>query len=45
VRNRYLELARAAPARFRIVDATQPLDQVAEAAIAALDDALGLTPA
>jgi len=45
VRNRYLELAHAAPARFRIVDATQPLDQVAEAAIAALDGALGLKPA
>jgi dTMP kinase len=45
VRNRYLELARAAPDRFRIVDATQPLDQVAEAAIAALDGALGLKPA
>jgi dTMP kinase len=45
VRNRYLELARAAPDRFRVVDATQPLDQVAEAAIAALDSALGLKPA
>ena len=45
VRNRYLELAHAAPARFRIVDATQPLDRVAEAAIAALDGALGLKPA
>jgi dTMP kinase len=43
VRNRYLELARASPKRFRIVDATQPLEQVCEAAIAALDDALGLT--
>ncbi len=42
VRNRYLELAKAAPARIRIVDATKPLDQVCEAAIAALDDALKL---
>ena len=32
MRNRYLELARAAPARFRVVDATQKLDQVCEAA-------------
>ena len=45
VRTRYLELARAAPARFRIVDATQPLEQVSEAAIAALDSALGLPKA
>jgi dTMP kinase len=45
VRTRYLELARAAPARFRIVDATQPLQQVSAAAIAALEDALGLQPA
>jgi dTMP kinase len=42
VRTRYLELARGAPERFRIVDATQPLDQVCEAAIAALESALGL---
>ena len=42
VRTRYLELARAAPARFRIIDATQPLEQVSDAAIAALDAALGL---
>ena len=45
VRTRYLELAHAAPARFRIIDATQTLDQVSEAAIAALDSALGLSPA
>jgi dTMP kinase len=45
VRTRYLELARAAPARFRIIDATQPLDQVSEAAVAALSSALGLKPA
>ena len=45
VRTRYLELARAAPARFRIIDATQPLDQVSEAAVAALSSALGLPPA
>jgi dTMP kinase len=45
VRTRYLELAQAAPARFRIIDATRPLEQVAEAAIAALDSALGLPAA
>ena len=45
VRTRYLELARAAPERFRIVDATQPLDQVCEAAIIALEGALGLPKA
>ncbi len=45
VRTRYLALAHAAPARFRIIDATQTLDQVSEAAIAALDSALGLPPA
>lgn len=42
VRTRYLELARAAPARFRIIDATQSADQVAAAALAALEEALGL---
>jgi len=45
VRSRYLELARAAPARFRVIDATLPLDQVSEAAIAALESALGWSPA
>jgi dTMP kinase len=45
VRSRYLELAQAAPMRFRIIDATLPLDQVSEAAITALDSALGLSPA
>jgi dTMP kinase len=45
VRTRYLELARASPARFRIIDATQPVEQVSEAAIAALDSALGLPQA
>jgi dTMP kinase len=45
VRTRYLELARASPARFRIIDATQPVEQVSEAAIAALDSALGLPAA
>lgn len=45
VRTRYLELARAAPKRFRIVDATQPLDQVCDSAVAALEEALGLGPA
>jgi dTMP kinase len=44
VRTRYLELARAAPKRFRIIDATQPLEQVCQAAVAALGDALGLAP-
>jgi dTMP kinase len=42
VRTRYLELARAAPARFRIIDATQPVEQVAAAALAAVEEALGL---
>ncbi len=42
VRARYLELARAAPARFRIIDATQPVEQVGAAAIAALERALDL---
>jgi dTMP kinase len=44
VRDRYLELAHAQPQRFRIVDATVKLDQVCEAAIAALEQALGLEP-
>ena len=44
VRNRYLDLARAQPKRFRIVDATQKLDQVCESAVAALEEALGLPP-
>ena len=42
VRNRYLELAKAYPDRFRVIDATAKLDQVCEAAVAALDDCLGL---
>ena len=42
VRTRYLELARAESDRFRIVDATQPLDAVCTDAIAALEQALGL---
>jgi dTMP kinase len=45
VRNRYLELARAAPQRFRVIDATAKLDQVCEAAIAALETCLELEPA
>jgi len=45
VRNRYLELARAAPARFRIVDATQELEQVCQSALAAIENAFGLEPA
>jgi dTMP kinase len=44
VRNRYLELARAYPARFRVVDATAKLDDVCAAAIAALENCLGLPP-
>ena len=45
VRTRYLELARAAPKRFRIIDATQPLEQVCRSAVAALEDAVGFAPA
>jgi len=44
VRNRYLELARAAPARFRVVDATARLDEVCDAALAALEECLKLAP-
>ena len=44
VRNRYLELAHAQPDRFRIIDATQPLDRVCDDAIAALEKAVGLEP-
>jgi thymidylate kinase len=44
VRNRYLELAGAAPERFRVVDATARLEQVCEAALAALEDCLKLEP-
>jgi dTMP kinase len=44
VRARYLELANAQPQRFRIVDATGKLDQVCEAAVAALEQAIGLAP-
>ena len=44
VRNRYLELARSYPNRFRVIDATAKLDQVCDAAIAALDECLGLPP-
>jgi dTMP kinase len=42
VRNRYLELAHAQPQRFRIIDATAPLDQVCDSAVAALEEALAL---
>jgi dTMP kinase len=45
VRNRYLELARAAPQRFRVIDATAKLDQVCDAAIAALEKCFELEPA
>jgi dTMP kinase len=44
VRSRYLELARAHPERFRIVDATARLDEVCDAALAALESCLGLEP-
>jgi dTMP kinase len=44
VRTRYLELARAAPKRFRIIDATQSLEQVCQASVAALESAFGLAP-
>lgn len=42
VRNRYLDLARAEPARFRVIDASQRLEQVCAAAIAALEEAVEL---
>ena len=42
VRNRYLELAQTHPQRFRIVDATAKLDEVCDAALAALESCLGL---
>jgi dTMP kinase len=35
VRARYLALARAEPARFVVLDATRPLDEVVAAAVAA----------
>jgi dTMP kinase len=44
VRSRYLELARAHPQRFRIVDATKKLDEVCDVALAALESCLGLEP-
>jgi dTMP kinase len=44
VRNRYLELAHADPRRFRIVDATEKLDDVCQAALAAVEDCLKLPP-
>jgi dTMP kinase len=42
--DRYLELARAHPQRFRIVDATKKLDEVCDVALAALESCLGLEP-
>jgi dTMP kinase len=44
VRNRYLELSRAHPERFRIIDATARLDDVCDAALTALESCLGLEP-
>jgi dTMP kinase len=44
VRTRYLELARAQPQRFRVIDATVKLEDVCAAAIAAVDAAFGLEP-
>jgi dTMP kinase len=45
VRNRYLELARASPQRFRIIDATVKLEQVCDAALAAIEAQFQLEPA
>jgi len=44
VRNRYLELAHADPRRFRIVDATEKLDDVCQAVLAAVEECLKLPP-
>jgi dTMP kinase len=44
VRNRYLELARTSPKRFRIIDASQDLEKVCQAALKALEDVVGLAP-
>ena len=40
VRRAYLQLAAAAPQRFVVIDATQPLEAVINAAQAALSDTL-----
>src|SRR5207253_3015714 len=45
VRNRYLELARASPQPFRVIDATANHDQVCDSALAALDGCLELQAA
>ena len=45
VRARYLELARAEPARFRVVDATQPADTLAATVWAAVSGRLPALPA
>jgi dTMP kinase len=44
VRNRYLELARAAPDRFIVVDATARLEQVCEQALRAIEERFALKP-
>jgi dTMP kinase len=44
VRNRYLELARAHPTRFRVVDASQALESVCQATIATLEQVFDLPP-
>ena len=45
VRNRYLELARVYPERIHVIDASARLDEVCDAALAALESAVGLAPA
>lgn len=44
VRTRYLELARAYPKRFRVIDATRRLEEVCASALQEMESALGLAP-